>query len=247
MVEVTKQTKEPKLKQDSEIGQAIPDTTGSDKNIDDEKLFDYLNNEYGQDEDHVPYDPDEDTKGGFVNEDGLYHCLITEFKSQKVTRVKATKTRAIGSVFFWLKPTLKAVEQLLDDSKTVKCGGNIWPSIRYEKGDMLSFDKFCVATRCKAFNDGNVRNFFPKAPHDKGGALGMPVTVKIEMVKKDKMFKSDVDGEWHKSVDEHGNTQKMSFANVLAYYPWDTDLRFEPEDDVPDVPDINMESEEDNF
>ena len=171
-------------------------------------LLKHLENEYG--EETVEYN-DDDLGGGFITESGVYHGLITDLTVQKIVRKTATKTKSVGSTFFWLKPVIVAVEKVTEGGN-IPQGGNAWPSIRYEPGSMLEYEKFCISAKCKAFNtkEGS-RKYFPRADHTQGGAVGMPITFTVEMKPRIKMIKSELSGDWIPDLDEDGKEQKQLF------------------------------------
>lgn len=191
-----------------------------------------LEEEYG--EETVEY-TDDDLGGGFITESGIYHGFITGITIQKIKRATATKTKPAGSIFFWLKPVIQATEKVVEGGNMPQ-GGNVWPSIRYEPGSMLEYEKFCISAKCKAFNtkDGS-RKYFPRASYLQCGAVGMPITFTVKMEPRTKMMKSELSGDWIPDLDQDGNEQKQTFAEVLAFAPWDTTKRYEAPDDTPDV------------
>ena len=201
----------------------------------DEALEKYLENEYG--EETVEY-TDDDLGGGFITESGVYHGFVTGMDVQKVVRKNKTKTKPEGSIFFWLKPVIQAKEKMINGVQWMPQGGNVWPSIRYEPGSMLDYEKFCISAKCKAFNakDGS-RKYYPRAEYTKGGAVGMPITFTVEMKTRIKMVKSDISGDYIADLDDDGNEKKQPYADVLSFAPWDTDKRWEEKDTTPDIDD----------
>lgn len=198
------------------------------------KMLGELTDEFG-DEDQVPYN-DDDVQGGFVSKDGKYRCFVKEYKVRGNVRKKATDTKPVGSKFFFGKPVLKVIGMIDSDEKVA---GNLYGDVYYESGNMANFDKYCLATKCQAFNDGKGnRKYFPQAAHEKGGSVGKPVIVEVEMKIENKIVKSEITGKWIDAVDEHGNNKKVNRANIINWYPWDTDERYEPEEEKePDLAD----------
>ncbi len=211
----------------------------AENGMSDDALRKHLEEEYG--EETVEYN-DDDLGGGFITEDGTYHGFVTNITIQKIVRKTATKTKPEGSIFFWLKPVIQTIEKIEIDG-CYKQGGNAWPSIRYEPGSMLDYEKFCISTKCKAFNtkDGS-RKYFPRANHSQGGAVGMPITFTVKMETRKQMEKSELTGDWMNKKDENGNDIFQTFPEVLSFAPWDTNKRYEAPDDTPDV-----EVDEDDF
>ena len=224
-----------------------PDGTGGIPSEDGkmDKLFAELNEEFG--EDTVEYD-DDDLGSGFVSVNGKYKCFITECSATTSTRIKATKTKAIGSVYHMLKSLLLVQE----DIEGKKFGGNLFSNVFYEPGNMRNFEHFCISSKCRAFTKDGKRKYFPQASYEKGGSVGMPIIVEVEMEWQDKVKKSDLDGKYYPEMDDGGNPIKIKRANVIAYYPWDTTKRYtSPEETADDIDtgitddDLNLDG--DNF
>ena len=232
MTEEVKQEETVADEQNEVMGQMGGGLTESDLTKE-EALRKHLEEEYG--EETVEYN-DDDLGGGFITESGVYHGFITKIpKPQKIARKTATKTKPAGSIFFWLKPVIQAAEKVTEGGDELQ-GGNAWPSIRYEPGSMLDYEKFCISAICKAFNTiGGSRKYFPRASHSQGGAVGMPITFTVEMKIRTKMMKSELSGDWIPDLDVDGNEQKQAFAEVLSFAPWDTTKRYETPDDTPEI------------
>jgi len=191
---------------------------------DNKKLLDYLQTEYGIDETSPEYTEEDTKQVKFITEEGQYHAFITTVGSQQITRTKPSKTKAVGTKFNFLNIGLKVIEKI--GTKDV-FGGSINDSILYEPGMMLNYQNFCLAARCLALNDGNTRKYFPKAPHDKGGAVGMPVTIDVKMELQQKVAKDDT-GKYVKIFDSDGKPVMVKRAKVFSYLPWDTSDRYDP-------------------
>lgn len=186
---------------------------------------------------------DEDTKGGgnFVSEDGKYCGFISEATIYESKRKKATKTKDIGSVFYWLNLTV-AVKQRVTDGAVFS--GNIYPKIRFEPGFMREYEQFCIASKCKAFNVNGKRLYFPQASYEKGGAVGMPVTFDVHMISRERKKKAE-DGSYYVVKDENGIPEMQKVAEVTTWYPWDTTERFIPEETK--APDASQILEDDDL
>jgi len=192
-----------------------------------DELLTKLMEQYG--DQSIPFG-EEDVKGGseFITKDGKYAGFITECESLQVTRQNATKTKPAGSVYYWLKPVIKVDHEVATNEKFA---GNIKPSIRYEPGHMLEFEKFCIATKCKAFNVDGKRIYFPQAENEKGGSVGMPVIFDIKMKKDVKKRKNQETGEWETVISEvTGEPEDVFFPEVIAWYQWETTERYVSEE-----------------
>ena len=208
-----------------------PDGTGGVPAQDDEmdKLLAELNEEFG--EDVVEYG-DDDLGAGFVNVDGKYKCFITKGSTTKNVRTKDTKTKQKGSTYHIWKPLLLVKE----DIEGKKYGGNLYPSIFFEPGNMRNFEHFCISSKCRVFTTDGRRKYFPQASYEKGGSIGMPIIAEVEMKWEDKVKKSETDGKYYPEHDEEGNVVRIKRSNVIAFYPWDTTERYiAPEETADDI------------
>lgn len=181
---------------------------------------------------------DEDTKGGgnFISENGRYSGFVAEVNINKAERKKATKTKAEGSIFYWMNITL-AVKQRTDNGEVFT--GKIYPKIRFEEGFMREYEQFCLASKCKAFNVDGKRLYFPQAAFEKGGAVGMPITFDVHMKTEPRKKKDETTGQWYEVKDINGNTEMRQVAEVVAWYPWDVPDRYIPEETkAPDASEI---------
>lgn len=220
-------TEEEKFRKDEDLKNEL--ATAQQQDESDKKLLDYLEVEYGGDEDNIPFDEEEDLGPRGIDSDGWYYGFVTDLNITPITRQNATKTKPAGSKYFWLKPTIKTVKKKGENGKTEPAGGYVWPSWMYEPGNMGDYFKYCVATKCIANIVNGKKKFYPKAPYTQGGSVGMPIAFQIEMDTRERLRKDEETEQWVKVIDEDGSVIKDRYPKVLTIAPWDTTERWTEE------------------